>query len=222
MKKIETTIFIIYCHKKLPKNIIKLKLVSVKKEAYNKVMASIITHSIVAILFGKLLTNHVLSKRFWFYVALFSMLPDADVLTFLFGIPYESFWGHRGFTHSFVFAFLMGLVGSAFYVKPFGLKDKRFWGWTLFFFLVTSTHTILDAMTNGGYGVAFFSPFDNTRYFFPFTPIEVSPIGVRGFISMRGVKILLNEFSYVVFPLIGLLLVKTFINKRKIHKELNK
>nr|HRC76832.1 rhodanese-like domain-containing protein [Kouleothrix sp.] len=32
-------------------------------------------------------------------------------------------------------------------------------------------HGVLDAMTDGGLGVAFFAPFSATRYFFPFRPI---------------------------------------------------
>ena len=34
-----------------------------------------------------------------------SILPDADVLSFKLGIPYESMWGHRAITHSILFAF---------------------------------------------------------------------------------------------------------------------
>jgi inner membrane protein len=182
-------------------------------------MASIITHSIAAVIFGKTLTNKVLSKRFLFYVVLFSVLPDCDVVAFLFGIPYESFWGHRGFTHSFFFAFIVGLIGSAVYLKSINLKSLQFWGWTFFFFAVTSTHTILDALTNGGLGVAFFSPLENSRYFFPFTPLEVSPIGVRGFISQRGIDILINEFSWVVLPLLVLFGLKKLIYRSKQNRQ---
>jgi inner membrane protein len=57
------------------------------------------------------------------------------------------------------------------------------------FFLITASHGILDAFTNGGLGIALFSPFDNSRYFFPFRPIQVSPIGA-GFFSMRGLRVL--------------------------------
>jgi inner membrane protein len=46
---------------------------------------------------------------------------------------------------------------------------------------VKASHGILDAMTDGGLGVAFFSPFDDTRCFFPFRPIKVSPIGLSFF-----------------------------------------
>ncbi len=35
------------------------------------------------------------------------MLPDADVLSFNFGVAYGNVFGHRGFTHSLVFAFVV-------------------------------------------------------------------------------------------------------------------
>jgi len=44
-------------------------------------------------------------------------------------------------------------------------------------------------MTDGGMGVAFFSPFDTTRYFLPWRPILVSPISVMRFLSERGLAV---------------------------------
>jgi membrane-bound metal-dependent hydrolase YbcI (DUF457 family) len=43
---------------------------------------------------------------------------------------------------------------------------------------VVASHGVLDALTDGGKGVAFFSPFDTTRHFFPVRPIPVAPITV--------------------------------------------
>lgn len=51
------------------------------------------------------------------------------------------------------------------------------WMW-LYLFLATISHSLLDALTNGGMGVALFAPFDNRRFFFPFRPIEVAYFGV--------------------------------------------
>ena len=45
-----------------------------------------------------------------------------------------------------------------------------------------ASHGVLDALTDGGPGVAFLAPFDDTRYFFPWRPIRVSPLW-RGFFS---------------------------------------
>jgi inner membrane protein len=61
---------------------------------------------------------------------------------------------------------------------------------------------LLDALTTGGKGVAFFAPFDNTRYFFPWQVIKVSPIGVKNFFSDRGVAVLLSELKWIGIPLL--------------------
>jgi inner membrane protein len=39
-----------------------------------------------------------------------SILPDIDVLGFRLGIRYGDFWGHRGFTHSFLFAAILATL----------------------------------------------------------------------------------------------------------------
>ena len=64
---------------------------------------------------------------------------------------------------------------------------------------VTASHGMLDAMTDGGRGIAFFAPFDDTRYFLPFRPIKVSPIGIA-FLSTRGLTVLWSEFLWVWIP----------------------
>jgi membrane-bound metal-dependent hydrolase YbcI (DUF457 family) len=60
---------------------------------------------------------------------------------------------------------------------------------------VTASHGVLDAMTDGGLGIAFFAPFDNTRYFFPFRPVKVSPIGLS-FFSARGLDVIWSELLW--------------------------
>ena len=70
----------------------------------------------------------------------------------------------------------------------------------LLLFVITASHGVLDAMTNGGLGVAFFSPFNTRRYFFPWTPIEVSPIGAGGFFSARGWDVIWSEIMWIWGP----------------------
>jgi inner membrane protein len=41
-----------------------------------------------------------------------AMLPDADVLSFGLGVRYESMFGHRGITHSILFALALGILIS--------------------------------------------------------------------------------------------------------------
>jgi len=78
-----------------------------------------------------------------------------------------------------------------------------------FLFLSTLSHGILDALTNGGLGVAFFAPFDDSRYFFPWRPIRVSPISVSGFLSSRGLQVLRSELQWIWLPaaLVAILLL---------------
>ena len=93
------------------------------------------------------------------------MIPDLDVIGFRFGIHYGDFWGHRGFTHSLVFAaILAGLVMLLLPRTKTGIQRSYLF---VYLFLATAGHGLLDAITNGGLGVAFFSPFNNQRYFLP-------------------------------------------------------
>jgi inner membrane protein len=89
------------------------------------------------------------------------------------------------------------LVAVAFPSGAGSVSRGQLW---LYLFLATASHGVLDALTNGGLGVAFFAPFDNARYFFPFTPIEVSPISVRAFFTARGARVLASEFVWVWLP----------------------
>jgi inner membrane protein len=80
----------------------------------------------------------------------------------------------------------------------------RLW---LFLFLATASHGVLDAMTNGGLGVAFFAPFSDARYFFPWRPIVVSPISIRAFFGPRGLQVMWSEIGWIWAPSIVLFLV---------------
>jgi inner membrane protein len=69
-----------------------------------------------------------------------------------------------------------------------------------YLFVATASHGLLDAMTNGGLGGAFFSPFSNHRYFLPWKPIRVSPISVHRFFSGRGYAVLQSELLWIWVP----------------------
>lgn len=166
-------------------------------------MASAFTHSFVGMILGKALKGRdPLPWRFWVGLAACAALPDLDVVAFRLGIPYDSPWGHRGFTHSILFAAFLGWL----VLEVLRLGEKRFSkGWWVLWaclFLATASHGFLDALTNGGMGVAFFWPFDNTRYFLPWRPILVSPVTVQGFFHERAFAILKSEILWVWIPAI--------------------
>ena len=164
-------------------------------------MASAFGHAALALGISRSSFKKKIPKRFLILAVVASILPDADVLGFKFHVPYGSIWGHRGITHSLFFAaILAGLIAFLFFNK-----NHRRIGIFFRLFLVTVSHSVLDAMTNGGLGVGFFIPFENSRYFFPFLPIEVSPIRTdRFFLQME--KILSNEMIWIGIPTLCLLL----------------
>ena len=161
-------------------------------------MASAFSHAIVALAMGKALKNKELRWRELFLGALCSVVPDFDVIGLYLGIQYGDVWGHRGLTHSIMFAVLLAASLVAVWYRGKDLLAMT--GLFLYFFLCTLSHGVLDAMTNGGLGVAFFSPFDTTRYFFPVRPVLVSPIGVSEFFSDYGVRILASEAIWIWLP----------------------
>ena len=137
-----------------------------------------------------------------------AVAPDFDVVGFRFGIPYEVPLGHRGFTHSLVFAVLLG-GAMALLLRALLRESARpplARAFTLLT-LATASHGLLDALTDGGLGVAFFSPFDHTRYFLPWRPIAVSPLGVGNFFSVRGLEVERSEALWIGPPALALWLV---------------
>jgi inner membrane protein len=153
-----------------------------------------------------------LPARFWTWTAVCAVLPDIDVIAFSFGIPYGDMFGHRGFTHSLFFAVVVGVLVAAHVSHqshpshashPSQLLHRSHLSHQaalfIWFTALTASHGILDAMTDGGRGIAFFAPFSDHRYFFPWRPIQVSPIGV-GFFSVRGLRVLASEAGWIWVP----------------------
>jgi len=160
-------------------------------------VASLFSHAVAAAAIGTAFAPPR-SARFWIYGAVCSAVPDLDVTGFGFGVDYGDLWGHRGMTHSILFAIALSAL-----VTVMIRSSERARPWIvlwLYLFLATVSHGLLDALTNGGLGVAFFSPFVTTRYFFPLQPIEVSPIGIDSFFSMRGLAVLRNEVVWIWLP----------------------
>ena len=69
-------------------------------------------------------------------------------------------------------------------------------------FLACASHGVLDAMTDAGLGVGFWIPFDNTRTFFEWRPLRVSPIGIQRFFAGDAWPILASEARVLALPLV--------------------
>lgn len=162
-------------------------------------MPSTFSHGIAALSIGTCFYRPEIPRRVWFAGVLCAVFPDVDVVGFKFGIHYGDFWGHRGFTHSLLFATVLSGVTAILLSHHEELGFKRFLLF-VFLFLATASHGLLDTMTDGGLGVALFSPIDNGRYFLPWRPIHVSPISITRFFSGRGYSVLLSELLWVWAP----------------------
>ncbi len=174
-------------------------------------MASIFGHALAATTIGKVYQSKTEGWKFYLLGIVCAILPDADVVGFKFGIAYESFWGHRGFSHSLLFALLLAVFVVLVFFKKSGGQQKLLL--VSYYFLCTASHAVLDAMTSGGLGVAFFSPWEDSRYFFPFRPIKVSPIGIKQFFSTWGIKVLVSELVWIGIPTLTFLTCKVLMQK---------
>lgn len=161
-------------------------------------MPSVFTHAVAAVAFGRAYTKAKLPYRFWILSAGCAIAPDMDVMGKRLGIAYSDMLGHRGLSHSLLFAaILSGIIVLLAFRKPIvGISRRKIF---LLLFLATASHGILDAMVDGTLGVAFFAPFNAGRFFLPWRPIVSSPIG-WSFFSAAGVTTLTNEFIWIWIP----------------------
>jgi len=154
---------------------------------------SILTHPAVALGLSPFFRHKLPSHRWIAVGALLTVLPDIDTIGFRFGIHYGDLLGHRGLTHSIAFAVCAAMALAAF------ARDRRPWVFA-YLCLCAVSHGLLDAFTNGGLGVAFFAPVDDTRLFFRWRPIQVSPIGLHRFLGGGALHVLRSELLWVVLP----------------------
>ena len=149
-----------------------------------------------------------------------ALLPDIDSLGFVMGVPYGSKYGHRGISHSFAFSAAVALFFSLTVYMAIPRQANRL---KLFvcFFIAGISHGLLDAMTDGGLGVAFFAPFSNVRYFLPWRPIPVSAIGIAASLRGRGPGVFFFEFLHLALPSAGFIAVVALIKKVRGRRNLD-
>lgn len=155
-------------------------------------MPTVFTHGAIGFTAMRSVFGAASDRRLLLASILLPMAPDADALLAPW-IPYSHPFGHRGFTHSLLFAALTGMGAAALAVR--GKWGHSFTKLAIFFAAIMASHGLFDAMTNGGLGVAFFAPFDNTRYFLPWRPIPVSPMSAAGLMTARGLRVIGWEFA---------------------------
>jgi inner membrane protein len=165
-------------------------------------VATIFSHPVIPVVLAGFFPKDALPATVLLAGMVCSILPDLDVIGLKFGVPYEDVLGHRGLSHSIAFAAL--IAGLLMLFVPVNEASGR-WLIFLFLFLSTLSHGVLDALTDGGLGIAFFAPFQNERYFFPWRPIAVSPIGIERFFTSAGWRAIVSELKWVWLPALCLM-----------------
>jgi inner membrane protein len=158
-------------------------------------MPTIFTHAAVPLLLGSAAGKQRIGRRLRVAASIAAMLPDADTLGFRFGIAYADPLGHRGAMHSLLCALGMALIATLFHQRLRASATRTF----IVVGLAAISHPLLDMLTDGGLGIALFWPFSERRYFFPWRPIKVSPIGAR-FFSNHGWPVIESELLWVWLP----------------------
>jgi inner membrane protein len=173
-------------------------------------MPSVISHPAAPLSLALAYGRGTESHRLTIAAVLASLVPDLDYIGWRFGISLQHTLGHRAFSHSLTFAVLLAATAALSH------RHLRTSASTAFIVVLISTvsHGILDALTSGGLGIAFFSPFSNRRYFFPWRPITVSPLSITRFFSPWGVQVVSSEVLWVWLPCVGLGLLAAAIRRR--------
>lgn len=174
-------------------------------------MATPLTHPVVPMVAGLVLSRNRLPGRVLAAGIILALLPDFDVITFHLGTPYRHMLGHRGLTHSITFALAAAIIAA--YACRVPAKNRS---WTFIFLFVSAiSHGLLDAVTDGGMGVAFFAPWSGERYHFPWRILRVSPLGMRVF-SSWGLAALVTELYRIWVP--AVLIVVWFRGARQVKR----
>jgi inner membrane protein len=158
------------------------------------------THAFVGTALAAGTPAQVPRARLALALATLAVLPDLDVAAFALGIPYDHPLGHRGLSHSLPFAVLAALFATRLVCPALPRFSRPWWRVTALLALAAASHGLLDAFTDAGLGIAFFVPFSDARYFFPWRPLATSPIGVQAFFGGPVWGILANEAVWVWLP----------------------
>ncbi|MDU3066047.1 MAG: metal-dependent hydrolase [Escherichia coli] len=133
-------------------------------------MPTVITHAAVPLCIGLGLGSKVIPPRLLFAGIILAMLPDADVLSFKFGVAYGNVFGHRGFTHSLVFAFVVPLLCVLIGRRWFRAGLIRCWPWS------------------------------DERFFAPWQVIKVAPFALSRYTTPYGHQVIISELMWVWLP----------------------
>lgn len=180
-------------------------------------MAAILSHAVAgAGIAAALRPQPKPPASYWMLAIVCSVIPDLDVILVWLGTDYRGMFGHRGITHSILFAAAVAAL-LAFLSPAWPERTRRFRVW-LSFFAAGLSHGVLDALMSEGKGVAFFAPFSSKRFHFPIRPIESSSPGRSIFLREGGVKVSGSEILWIWAPFLLLAAASIWIGRRSVSQ----
>jgi inner membrane protein len=129
---------------------------------------------------------------------------DLDAIAFSFGIPYSHPFGHRGFSHSLLFAAILSLLVSLYLFPTLKRFSRRWFALFLLTFVAAASHGLLDAATDAGLGIGLLLPFSEERIFYSFRPVKTSAINPVAILQKRTLAVIWSEIVWIWLPLAGL------------------
>ncbi|MEN6452568.1 MAG: metal-dependent hydrolase [Thermoguttaceae bacterium] len=172
--------------------------------ASEQLIATLYSHAVVGLGLGRLYADRPMPWTYWGIVTLLPMVPDLDVFSVA---AYGSPLGHRGITHSLLFAGLLGAATAALCYRRFRV---RWWSLASLLLAIIASHGLLDAMTWGGETVPFFWPLGG-RYG-NWGPLPVSDVGIdlSDLIDSRAIR---AELLWLWLPTIAAVSIKLLYDR---------
>jgi len=123
-----------------------------------------LTHFAIGACIGDLFLGKKIGKKAMLYGAIAASFPDVDFIISFILKPPSDLLAHRGFTHSFLFAFIVITGLSIFFRKRHTIENIPVKTWVLFLSVALGSHLLLDAFN--AYGIGWFEPFNHSRFSF--------------------------------------------------------
>jgi inner membrane protein len=139
-------------------------------------MSSLFGHALAGLTISAAFSKGRVPRRTWILAVACALAPDLDWFTEFLKLSDGNSLSHRGISHSLLAALLITTAAMLIGFRPH-LRTPRIW---LCLLSATLSHSLLDAFTFGGTGVALLLPFSDIRFVSIWQPIFVSPIPLSG------------------------------------------
>ena len=123
-----------------------------------------LTHIAIGACIGDAFAGKQLGRKAMLWGALAQSMPDIDFIAGAWQNPANHLLAHRGFTHSFLFIFLVSPLFALLSERWHKKHDISIYKWILFWAVQMLLHIFIDAFNM--YGTGWFEPFSHYRVSF--------------------------------------------------------